>query len=394
MTTTTDDAAALLEAARQLRPVLAERAHEAELNRRIHDETIEALHDTGLLRAIRPRHADGYGIGMVDLIKISAELSRGCPSTSWLFTVLSGIQPLGLATLGQEGQKDVYGEKGTRTVVCSVLNFNSGTAVPHEDGYLVNGKWGYASGSLHADYMAAGVLLHDEDGQPTEPAIAYFPIPEATVLDTWKVAGMAATGSNTVVAENVFVPARRVGLVSTWQGRVHDPEADPYERFPLWPYFTLGFTGILLGAAEEIFHAVVDDMKKRGVTYFDFPKKTDSAVLVERIGEVRMSIDGAWLHAMRSGQELDELTKKGPLDYKLRARMRADAAQVVKQLRDSVNSLLTIAGAAPFASSNSIQRLWRDLNVASGHSTLNTYGVFEAYGRAYLGLEPNITDQI
>ena len=47
------------------------------------------------------------------------------------------------------------------------------------------------------------------------PGIILAPMSDLKIEDTWHVVGMRGTGSNTVIAENIFVPAHRVLTVET-----------------------------------------------------------------------------------------------------------------------------------------------------------------------------------
>jgi hypothetical protein len=69
---------------------------------------------------------------------------------------------------------------------------------------------------------------------------------DLTILDDWYATGMSATGSNTVVAENVFVPARRtMPLPAMLEGKYparHNAD-NPYFRYPLAPVLTVNAGG-------------------------------------------------------------------------------------------------------------------------------------------------------
>ncbi|MNC99923.1 p-hydroxyphenylacetate 3-hydroxylase, oxygenase component [compost metagenome] len=53
--------------------------------------------------------------------------------------------------------------------------------------------------------------------------------------------------------------------------------------------------------------------------------------------------------------------------------------------------LLTLAGAGSFADGNTLQRLWRDLEMASRHALISPEIAQEIYGRALLGVEEQMT---
>ncbi len=72
----------MLQRARDLVPVLRERAAETERLRRIPDATIGDLHDNGLLRILQPARVGGGEFDYGLMVEVSAELGRGCGSTA------------------------------------------------------------------------------------------------------------------------------------------------------------------------------------------------------------------------------------------------------------------------------------------------------------------------
>ena len=51
--------------------------------------------------------------------------------------------------------------------------------------------------------------MKDEKGQIVNVGLSLMPMSELSVEDTWHMAGMRGTGSNTIVARDVFVPEHR-----------------------------------------------------------------------------------------------------------------------------------------------------------------------------------------
>ena len=80
----------LIEAANTLVPVLADRAAAAETARRLPDETISDLLETGLIQMRLPPTLGGMGLDMLTETLVSTILARGCASTSWVRGILSG----------------------------------------------------------------------------------------------------------------------------------------------------------------------------------------------------------------------------------------------------------------------------------------------------------------
>jgi alkylation response protein AidB-like acyl-CoA dehydrogenase len=105
-----------------------------------------------------------------------------------------------------------------------------------------------------------------------------------------------------------------------------------------------------------------------------------------------MKIDSASLHWMRAANDIDVASAAGKsLNYLTRARIRGECGYNAKLVREAVDSLMSVGGGSAFAEAASIQRMWRDISVASRHGMLSTAPNLEMYGRALLGVEGNIT---
>ena len=69
-----------------------------------------------------------------------------------------------------------------------------------------------------------------------------------------------------------------------------------------------------------------------------------------------------------------------------------DTGWVAAHCREAVELLVSAHGASSFADTSRLQRIWRDLHVSSRHAVINPTVNLELYGKALLGVEPNITD--
>jgi alkylation response protein AidB-like acyl-CoA dehydrogenase len=70
------------------------------------------------------------------------------------------------------------------------------------------------------------------------------------------------------------------------------------------------------------------------------------------------------------------------------------ATRGVTEAREAIRELMSVAGASAFAEDNPLQRIWRDSEVASRHSSSNPAISAEVYGRALRGLTEPITAQV
>jgi alkylation response protein AidB-like acyl-CoA dehydrogenase len=225
-------AAELLVAARKLRPVLAERAEKTDRDRRLPDDTITELTNAGLFRVTGHKRRGGHGLTALESIEITAELAKGCTSTAFVQALLDGSRGVVVAMLDDEGVDEVFSTSDD-PLITGILA-PGGMAVPVDGGFLVNGRWSYATGCWHAGWTMGGVLVADADGNVVDGGTIYAPMSELTIEDTWHVAGMRGTGSATVVASDVFVPKRRISLQSrrrwSWWPAAWTSAASPTSR--------------------------------------------------------------------------------------------------------------------------------------------------------------------
>lgn len=376
--------------ARQLQPLLAEYADECEQKRCVPAPVIEALRHAGLFRMMAPKRAGGPGCDLMTHVETVAALARGCVGAAWSFGILSGVTAT-LSGLGAEATKRIF-EAGDE-LACSVSSL-TGTAVAVDGGYLVSGTWNYGSGCLHASWALNGVRFLDSAGTVLDTGFALVPLRDAAVeiRDTWHVLGVAGSGSNTIVAQEVFIPsalALRSAERPSAQALLEMEGLEPRDRWPMEPLFPLGVLSPMLGAAEAMLDQVRASMEKRTVAGWTYRSQADSQVLTAQLGEAAMEIDSAWLHIRRSVAMLDVTAQVKELTGFEKARIQADCGYAMALLRRASERLMDVAGPSAFAVTHPLQRFWRDIQFGSRHHAMNTRLSLELYGRGLLG-QPSI----
>jgi alkylation response protein AidB-like acyl-CoA dehydrogenase len=388
------DAAELIRRAARIRPVLERNADETDRLRRLANENVQALHETGLCRLMTPRRFGGYETDVHTYIAVMAELGRGCGSTAWTASLLNVCAWL-TGLFPERAQRDVWGASSDVWVAGSLAP--RGDARAAEGGWLVSGRWPWASGCLHAQWAACGIHMNNDAGEMANLGLSLLPVAELTIEDTWYMAGMKGTGSNTIVAKDVFVPEHRfLPYPAAFQGQFrteHTEEA--LYRSSMVPLTILILIGSQLGVAKAALDFVAANASARGVTHTNFARQAESTGFQIQLAEAAMKIETAYLHAFRAADDIDAAasSRRHP-DLAARARVRADAALVAKYCREAVDLLVSAHGTSSLADSNRLQRLWRDIHVASHHAITEWQVNLEIYGKALLGVEPNITPLI
>ncbi|MBT5457338.1 MAG: hypothetical protein HOK82_12075, partial [Rhodospirillaceae bacterium] len=254
--------AELVARAAALVPALRERARVAEEAGRIPEETVADLQEAGLFRAVVPKRFGGHEVDFKYIPQIFRELGRGCTSTAWTmgFLIYHNFQ---FAHFPEQAQQDVWEERGYTMAPGQVMP--SGTATPVDGGFELTGRWGYATGIQHGDWML--LSAHIDDG---DIARFFLPVSDFEILDTWHVSAMRATGSHDVTLDKVFVPAHRsirVADLRDGKGPGLALNTGPLWRVPLLTLMVFGAVGPLLGAAEAMLELVTEILTNKVGAY-------------------------------------------------------------------------------------------------------------------------------
>ncbi len=382
---------ALVGRARELVPLLTKNATKTEEDRRVVEENITAIKDAGLFRIMVPRRFGGLETDIRTKLEVSRELARGCGSTAWV-TTLMNVCAWFVGIGSDEEQRDVWGADPDARI--------AGVLAPScvsryaEGGQIVTGKWAWASGSAHSQWALVGLPVVDKDGKPVDQGLAVVPMKELTIEDTWFVAGMKGTASNTMVASEVFIPDHRILSIPKALGLEHPtPHQDEaLYRSAFVPVAVLVLAGPQLGLASAALDYVIAKAPKRAVSYTFYEKSHEAPTVQLAIAEAAMQIDTAHLHAYRAADDIDSAARENrKLTYTERARIRMDTGYAVRHAREAIRMLVTAHGAGSFADSSPMQRIWRDSEVASRHAVISPDISAEVYGRALLGITEGVT---
>src|SRR3546814_4169169 len=142
------------------------------------------------------------------MAQVAAEIAKGDPASAWVIGVMNSAVWL-TSLLPDVAQREVFANGVPRV---SSVGGPPGKAVSVDGGYIINGRWGYGSGSHHADYIYCAIT--EPDGRQGPGGAFIAPAGDYKIDRTWNVAGMQGSGSDTIVATDLFVPTHRVYLMS------------------------------------------------------------------------------------------------------------------------------------------------------------------------------------
>ncbi|MET9504244.1 acyl-CoA dehydrogenase family protein [Streptomyces sp. NPDC006622] len=366
----TGGASALVAGAHIARTTAHRTAAEVERLNRLTGELARAVTDAGFARHFVPHRWGGVAGTFTELVAAVAVLGQACASTAWCAALYAAHGRLA-AYLPVTGQRELW-EAGPDVRLAAAVVPPSGEAVASTGGWRLTGRWGFASGADHADWL----LLASWTGTGTvrEQRIFVVPFAACEVLDTWRNVGLKGTGSNTVAVTDVFVPEYRTftlgTLARTEQGaaRCH---AVPYRMVA-----PLQFAAPVLGAAQGALDAWVGTVAaKRGI---DGNLVREAVPAQQTLTRAAAEIEAARLLLHQAARRAD----RGEISALTVAANGRDAAKAADLCVTAVGRLMRGAGARSQQEGDPVQQRWRDVTAAAGHPMLDLDAASSGYAQA------------
>ena len=379
--------ATLCERAQAMVPALRARAAAAESARRLPQETIRELIDGGFFDLQKPARHGGLERGMEELCQLVAILARGCGSTAWVFGVTAGRAWL-LAKFREQVQEEAWGG-GKPGLVTSCIT-PEGTAKRVEGGWLLTGHWHFVSGIDIADWAVFCAMAESVPaGGPAVPTYFAVPTSDCEVIDTWHVAGLAATGSRDVRITNAYVPDHRTALMNDLRdggGPGTAVNAAPVYRLPLIAINPYPILAPLLGMAEAAFELYYNHAPSRRNQGTATPLMANQAVQL-RLSQAAAEIDAAWAMVRQDCRDAQATVERGEsLSVEQRLRIRRNHGFVTQLLVAAVDRLFTATGGRGIYLDHDMQRIFRDVHAAAVHIGLSWEITGTMWGQHKFGL--------
>ena len=379
---------------RELQPLLAKNSAQGEKDRRVVEESIQALTGAGIFKIAQPARYGGYQTSMRAMLDVSSAVAEADGGTAWVVT-LCNVCAWIVGTFPGRAQDDVWAD--TPDAKISGVLAPTAESVKVEGGFRVTGRWYYNSGSCHADWAVLGIPVVNDAGEAIDQGLALIPRTDLDLEETWFVAGMSASGSNCLIARDVFVPDHRiVSVPPAIEGRyATEHTEETLYRSAFVPLLALVLAGPQLGMGRKALELVRAKAATKPVSYTFYTAQSGSVAFQMQVAEAAMMIDTAHLHAYRAADDIDRAAASGQYpDVLLRARVRADTGWVLDHVTKAIDLLLFAHGAGSFAEVNPLQRIWRDSAVAARHAVTLPAVNYEVYGKALLGRDDQITPLI
>ena len=369
-----------------LQPLLAENAMETERRRKPVDANIEAIRATQAFRFFVPRRYGGFELPLGAFVDVGLILAEACASTAWVTTFCMEHNWM-LAHFPQKAQDEIFGAQPY--IIAPAAISPNGRAVARDGGYVLNGRWQWGTGAMHADWvMLAGIVAGSG-----EMRMFVLPRADAEIIDTWHVDGMAGTGSNDMQVRDLFVPGHRSQMVvamSTGRSEGSLLHASPMYRMPMMPILYLAAGVPAVGAARGALRRFVERAPTR-VKFGTTTRQSESAETHIRIGHAQSRLDVAELICRQVAAETEGWgTRENICTLADRLRHRMLMVHAVRLARDVVRDLFEASGANAHHASEPLQRIHRDVHTIAAHAVFDGELVAEQAGRVVLNLPPTV----
>jgi len=375
----------LIDATKAMVPALRDRAAEAETTGRIPETSVRELVDAGIHRIFQPARHGGYELDLALQLDIGAALGSGCASTGWV-AMFYATHPHVVGMMDPQAQDDVWNDEPDALVANAFFSPETRCRAV-DDGFVLDGPWLISSGVDHCSWNNLNVMVPGEDGPP-EHRFMLVPRNDYRILDDWDANGMRATGSKSVVLDDVFVPEYRTLKTMDCRGGP-TPGSSANEsylyRMPLMTVFPAGAAVSAPGVARGVLKATREMLGGRsnvaGARIGELP------TVHLRLSEAAAEIDSAMALLRGDLEEIDRLGAAGQVpDLEARARYRRDWGYAVLLSVRAIDRLTPLGGAKALGASNPVQRAWRDIHAQAAHAALSWDIQGQHHGRAMLGL--------
>lgn len=368
MSRATARGADLVGAARELAPLIGAEAEAAELGGTLTEPVVDALHASGLFGLMVPEVLGGHEASMRTCLEVFEELARADGSTGWSFMANATAGALAGAFTGEAAATAMFDRAEQRMPVFAGMFGPVGSAELHDGEYVVNGKYGFASGSGHASWISGGTLVVRDgelvtsaDGLP-EMRVVFVPRGQVEFLGNWDVLGLQGTGSyDYAIVDQHVAPEFTFPLLAAVAQR-----GGPLYGFGVLGITSSGHSAFALGVARRALEELVPTV--RGKSRMGAPPISEQQLFQHDLG-----LHDAALRAARAFV-FDEF---GAVEAELVAghdpgpdailRLRQATTYVTRVAAEAVRFAYAWAGSSALRQPSVLGRCFRDIHAGTQH---------------------------
>ncbi len=369
-------AAEVVARAEALAPSLVERQAETEKRTYYAEDTHEAFREAGFYRILVPRRYGGYEFGAETFVRVSMALSRGCPSTGWMYTLGAAHALLVATVFGEQVQDEVF---AGGDFICPATVMPSGFAEPAPDGgWILNGTYNYCSGAPYATHFVGHALVVPEGGEEPLPMLFIAPRESWTRLDDWGgQLGLKGSGSHSLQFENAHIPAHHT--LPTHMSQYSVAEGTPGGELHGNPLYAGGPLSFMLlesavlaaGIARGAMDVYEELLRDRTTMFPPIVGRTEDPDFQYWYGEAAGLVATAETALLGAVREWEAMCAEGPsaFTHERELRLGSIGREVVRMAWRAVERyVVPTAGSSAVRNGARLERIWRDMSMLNGHA--------------------------
>ncbi|MCP4245403.1 MAG: acyl-CoA dehydrogenase [bacterium] len=345
---------------------------------------ISALEASGIFELMVPRCYGGRELDVDTFLEVGLALAEGDASMSWVATFYIEHNWM-FCQFPEAFQRELFSD---RTYVLAPGSISmGGRAEPDEGGFRLNGRWGWATGVMHGNWVLVGAQVNREDKAVD---LRFFALPKSDieVLDTWHVDGMCGTGSHDMVVHDQLVPEERsVSFLEMLGGTGPGSKIHPHPSYhtPMLPILGLAASMPAVGQARAAVRGFRERMQDR-ILYGTASKQSEKPAAQMRLA--RAEIEAGEAEGLLRSVATQMMVRRNRATPEERSRWMASLAYAVDRSKRVIGNIADASGASAHFLTHALQRAKRDVDTLSCHAIFDLDARLETYGRTMLGLDP------
>ena len=370
----------LMAAVESVRSILEDSAQEGEKTGTLPKASVDALYESGLFRLKLPHVLGGAEADLVTQLDVLEAVSEIEPSAGWCLMI-------GAASLGGVGAFlpddaiDVIFPNGTPPKTAGVFA-PFGTAAPTDGGYLLTGRWSFASGVCHSEWISAGArVVTEEPGYPAQIR-ATLRTSDVNIHDNWHVMGLRGTGSCDFSPSDMFVSESFAYDVS----RTEPLRGGGLYRLGRPGFVTNEHAAFALGVGRRALNAILEVGQSKARGYTSVNPLAERPVFQRMLSECELKLRAARALNVEILEDAWDVVCQGRTpDAPLQARLRSCATYATDVAVEVCTQAFKFAGGAALQDSHILQRCLRDIHAGAQHQMVSDTA-YENHGQFMLGL--------
>ena len=237
--------------------------------------------------------------------------------------------------------------------------------------------------------MLLGGLVFDADGQVVDFMTFAVPREKYTIVDVWHMVGLAGTGSNDIVVDDVFVPEAftlSMGETGMCRGPGQEQNTSDLYKLPFHSIFTGTITTPIIGMAMGAYAEHVEMQVNRSRAAYLGEKASLDPFAAVRIAKASSEIDAAWALLVNNIREEQAYVAKGePIPLRSRLKVRRDQVLGSQRAIDAIDALFEASGGRALTNGTYLQRAWRDAHAGRVHAANDPERALQVFGAHEFG---------